>query len=188
MGRRQPARPGETPPFDHDHCSCQINQPGLGVRRRPCRAFRDRAACRRPQRSHRRLPRPSRPGDHRQPVGRSLGEAGCMQRQQNTRRRHCFPLSGKPRSRNLEALRSVQAILDEHNATATLNLVIADGERIVATRHFVRDDVNSFYVASHGDSHLVASEPPDDGLEWKSVPQHHLVCVTSDTLTTIPLE
>ena len=85
-------------------------------------------------------------------------------------------------------VRTTTGILDAHDASATLNLVVADGAQIVATRHSVRAPLNSLYTASRGDSHLIASEPLDGGEEWKPVPEHNLVAVTATTTTTIPLK
>ena len=86
------------------------------------------------------------------------------------------------------ALAATARILDEHNAAASLNLVVADGESVVAARHSVRTPVNSLYTASRRDSHLVASEPLDDDPEWKPVPEGHLVTITASSIMTAPLE
>jgi glutamine amidotransferase len=80
-----------------------------------------------------------------------------------------------------------RAILDEHEAAATLNLVVTDGVSVVAARHSVRAPVNSLYTASRAGSHIVASEPLDDGSEWKAVPEDHLVTVTADSIAISPL-
>jgi len=86
------------------------------------------------------------------------------------------------------ALALTGEILDKYDGAATLNLVVADGESVVAARHSVRAPFNSLYTASRRDSHLVASEPLDDDPEWKSVPEGHLVTVTANSITTVPLE
>ena len=86
------------------------------------------------------------------------------------------------------AMSQVTAILDEHGASATLNLVVADGQTIVATRHSVRGMVNSLYVAARDAAHLVASEPLDDGGDWKPVAEHQLVALTAESMTAVPLE
>jgi glutamine amidotransferase len=86
------------------------------------------------------------------------------------------------------AIDETTAILDAHDAGATLNLVVADGTSVVASRHSVRAPINSLYTAGYGDSHLVASEPLDDDPAWKPVPEGHLVAVTANSVTISPLE
>ena len=86
------------------------------------------------------------------------------------------------------ALAATRRTLDDHDAAATLNLVVSNGTEIVAVRHSVRAPVNSLYVASRADAHLISSEPLDEGTEWKKIPAHHLVRVTADSISTSPLE
>lgn len=85
------------------------------------------------------------------------------------------------------ALDSTTSVLDEYEASATLNLVVTDGSSIVATRHSVRAPVNSLYTASRRDSQVVASEPLDDDSGWKPVPEGHLVAASSTSLVTTSL-
>ena len=76
---------------------------------------------------------------------------------------------------------------------STLNLVISDGSRIVATRYVTRgDDSNSLYFASAGkyscidgvchmdegeDAFLVVSEPLDGSQTWQRVENNHMILV-----------
>jgi predicted glutamine amidotransferase len=78
-------------------------------------------------------------------------------------------------------------VLDAHEASATLNLVVSDGDTIVAARHSVRAPFNSLYVAGREDAHLAASEPLDESSDRKPVPEAHLVSVTATSLTVSPL-
>lgn len=66
---------------------------------------------------------------------------------------------------------------------ARLNLLLADGERLLATTW---GDTLSYLVEDAGV--VVASEPYDDDPRWVDVPDHCLVEVTLDGLTVTPLE
>jgi len=66
---------------------------------------------------------------------------------------------------------------------ARLNLLLTDGQRVLATRW---NDTLSVLRADHGV--VVASEPYDDDPRWTDVPDHHLVEVTADAVTTTDLE
>lgn len=65
---------------------------------------------------------------------------------------------------------------------ARLNVVLADGERVLATRW---GDTLSLLVTDDGVA--VASEPWDDDPRWTDVPDHHLVEVTRDGIRTTDL-
>jgi glutamine amidotransferase len=86
------------------------------------------------------------------------------------------------------ALTETETALARHDTTATLNLVVAHRNEIVAARHSFGDDVNSLYVAAVDGGHWIASEPLDGDSAWKLVPEHHLVKITRDDLTITPLE
>ena len=66
--------------------------------------------------------------------------------------------------------------------TARLNVLLADGERILATRW---GDTLSLLVTDDGVA--VASEPWDDDPRWTDVPDRSLVEVTRDGIRTTPL-
>lgn len=67
--------------------------------------------------------------------------------------------------------------------TARLNVLVADGERILATRW---NDTLS--VLGTDDGVVVASEPYDDDPRWRDVPDHHLVEVSAAGVTVTALE
>lgn len=66
---------------------------------------------------------------------------------------------------------------------ARLNLLLADGNRLLATTW---GDTLSYLVDAAGV--VIASEPYDDDPRWVDVPDRHLVEVTENGLTLIPLE
>lgn len=63
------------------------------------------------------------------------------------------------------------------------NLMIADGQRVHATRHAVNHDSPSLYVGTDSDLYpggwLIASEAFTEGADWQVVPDHHLVVLES---------
>jgi len=60
-----------------------------------------------------------------------------------------------------------------------LNIVIAEKDRIVATRHAINGDCPSLYYCvdekNFPDAKLVASEALTESTCWKTVPEHHLL-------------
>jgi gamma-glutamyl hercynylcysteine S-oxide hydrolase len=66
---------------------------------------------------------------------------------------------------------------------ARLNLLLADGRRILATRW---NDTLS--ILRTDDGVVVASEPYDDDPRWADVPDHHLVDVTAGAVTITDLK
>lgn len=66
---------------------------------------------------------------------------------------------------------------------ARLNLLVANGERIIATRW---NDTLSILRTDAGV--VVASEPYDDDPRWTDVPDHHVVDVTTETVSITDLE
>jgi glutamine amidotransferase len=75
------------------------------------------------------------------------------------------------------------AKLGARDPSARLNLLVTDGNRILATAW---NDTLS--VLRTDDGVAVASEPYDDDPRWSDVPDHHLVDVTADGVTLIGLE
>jgi glutamine amidotransferase len=75
------------------------------------------------------------------------------------------------------------AKLGARDPSARLNLLLTDGERILATAW---NDTLS--VLRTDDGVAVASEPYDDDPRWSDVPDHHLVDVAPDGVTLIDLE
>lgn len=66
---------------------------------------------------------------------------------------------------------------------ARLNLLLTNGQRVLATRWG-----DTLSVLRTGDGVVVASEPYDDDPRWADVPDHHLVDVTPDAVTITDLE
>ena len=75
------------------------------------------------------------------------------------------------------------AELGKRDPGARLNLLLANGERIIATRW---NDTLS--VLRTDDGIVVASEPYDDDPGWSDIPDHHLVDVTAGVVTITDLE
>jgi glutamine amidotransferase len=78
---------------------------------------------------------------------------------------------------------AVVAKLGQRDPAARLNLLLANGERIIATRW---NDTLSILRTDVGV--VVASEPYDDDPRWRDVPDHHLVDVTADAVSISDLE
>jgi len=73
--------------------------------------------------------------------------------------------------------------LGKRDPNARLNLLLSDGERILATRWN-----DSLSVLRADDGVVVASEPYDDDSRWTDVPDHHLVAVVDGSVTMTDLE
>jgi gamma-glutamyl hercynylcysteine S-oxide hydrolase len=73
--------------------------------------------------------------------------------------------------------------LGKRDPAARLNLLLTDGQRVLATRW---NDTLS--VLRTGDGVVVASEPYDDDPGWADVPDHHVVDVTDGVVTVTDLE
>ena len=78
---------------------------------------------------------------------------------------------------------AVVAELGTRDPAARLNLLLANGERIIATRW---NDTLSILRADDGV--VVASEPYDDDPRWLDVPDHHLVDITAGAVSITDLE
>jgi glutamine amidotransferase len=75
------------------------------------------------------------------------------------------------------------ADLGKRDPGARLNLLLTDGERIIATRWG-----DTLSVLRTDDGVVVASEPYDDDPRWTDVPEYHLVEVAADTVAITELE
>jgi glutamine amidotransferase len=84
--------------------------------------------------------------------------------------------------RGLDALAATVAEVGAADPAARLNLLAADGTRLLATTW---GDTLSVLVTDDGTA--LASEPWDDDPAWRDVPDRHLVEVTSDGLTLTPI-
>jgi glutamine amidotransferase len=73
--------------------------------------------------------------------------------------------------------------LGRRDPGARLNLLLADGQQVLATRWH-----DTLSVLRTPDGVVVASEPYDDDPDWTDVPDHHLVSATAETVTLTNLE
>lgn len=85
--------------------------------------------------------------------------------------------------RGLDALGDVVREVAERDPAARLNLLAADGTRLLATTW---GDTLSVLVTATGTA--LASEPWDDDPAWTDVPDRHLVEVTPDGVALVPLD
>jgi glutamine amidotransferase len=82
-----------------------------------------------------------------------------------------------------EAVRELLVRLDDllDGATALLNLLVTEGERLYAVRHAVGDDCPSLYFTTDDElfpeAQLIASECMTDSGIWHPVPPHHLLII-----------
>ncbi|MGY1815115.1 ergothioneine biosynthesis protein EgtC [Blastococcus sp. SYSU D00820] len=84
--------------------------------------------------------------------------------------------------RGMDALAETVAEVGAADPAARLNLLAADGTRLLATTW---GDTLSALVTAEGTA--LASEPWDDDPAWTDVPDRHLVEVTPDGLTLTPI-
>ena len=68
---------------------------------------------------------------------------------------------------------------------ALLNVILTDGERLIASRHAFHDAPPSLYYTSDDDSFpegavVIASEPLTERERWRSVPDGHILVVVPD--------
>lgn len=105
-------------------------------------------------------------------------------------------LDARPEAGLAEAVRAaageVVGVCAEADAEATLNLVVGDGERVVAVRTSHGVDANNPLAVLQGGERwrhasLIASEPLDDDEGWQSVADDQLVEVAPGGTTTRPL-
>lgn len=79
------------------------------------------------------------------------------------------------------AIAEAKDVCGHYEQAATLNVVIADGSSLVATRTALGTRTNSLWVARHHrrwpDALLVASEPLDDDPAWDEVTEDTLVLI-----------
>jgi glutamine amidotransferase len=75
------------------------------------------------------------------------------------------------------------ADLGKRDPGARLNVLLTDGQRIIATRWG-----DTLSVLRADDGVVVASEPYDDDPRWADVPEYHLVEVAADTVAITELE
>ncbi|AGA32948.1 glutamine amidotransferase class-II [Thioalkalivibrio nitratireducens DSM 14787] len=83
----------------------------------------------------------------------------------------------------VDAFSSVQSWLNA--GKALLNVILTDGERLVASRHSVNDPSPSLHYTLDDEAFpegavVIASEPLTDPERWHSIPQGHLLIVVPD--------
>jgi gamma-glutamyl hercynylcysteine S-oxide hydrolase len=73
--------------------------------------------------------------------------------------------------------------LGKRDPAARLNLLLTDGQQIIATRWH-----DTLWLLRGDDGVAIASEPYDDDPRWADVPDHHLVEVRGGAVTLTDLE
>lgn len=86
-------------------------------------------------------------------------------------------------TRGLDALAEVIRQLGAGDPNARLNILAANGSRLLATTWG-----DTLSVLRRDDGVVVASEPYDDDPNWEDVPDRHVVEVTADGVTLTALE
>ena len=86
-------------------------------------------------------------------------------------------------ARGLDALGDTIAEIGAADPAARLNVLAADGSRLLATTWH-----ETLSILRRDDGVVLASEPYDDDGEWEDVPDHHLVEVTSERVTFTALD
>ncbi|HWD78758.1 MAG TPA: ergothioneine biosynthesis protein EgtC, partial [Kribbella sp.] len=81
-----------------------------------------------------------------------------------------------------EAVASVVHDVESAAPGSRLNLLLSDGEQLIATAW-----THSLHVQKTADSVTVASEPFGDG-DWQAVPDRSLLVATATTLQVTPME
>jgi glutamine amidotransferase len=84
--------------------------------------------------------------------------------------------------RGLDALGDTIAEIGAADPLARLNVLAADGSRLLATAWG-----DTLFILRRHDGVVLASEPYDDAPEWEDVPDRHLVEVTSAGVRMTPL-
>jgi glutamine amidotransferase len=82
----------------------------------------------------------------------------------------------------LDALGETIAQIGSLDPTARLNILAANGSRMLATAWG-----DTLSILRRDDGVVLASEPYDDDFEWEEVPDRHLVEVTAQGVTMTPL-
>ena len=75
-----------------------------------------------------------------------------------------------------------------HDAPATLNLAVSDGQRVVASRAHRGLRGNSLYTLVDDDGAWLASEAMHPDCDWTPVPEDHVVVLEADTVSVSRLE
>jgi len=86
-------------------------------------------------------------------------------------------------TRGLDALGDTIAEIGAADPDARLNVLAANGSRLVATTWN-----ETLSILRRDDGVLLASEPYDDDSEWEDIPDHHLVDVTQERVAFTSLD
>lgn len=85
--------------------------------------------------------------------------------------------------RGLDELGDTVAEVGAADPNARLNIVAANGSRLIATTWG-----DTLALLRRPDGVVVASEPYDDDPDWQDLPDRHLIEVTGDDITLTPLK
>jgi len=86
-------------------------------------------------------------------------------------------------ARGIDALGDTIAEIGAADPNARLNILAANGSRLVATAWG-----DTLFILRRDDGVVLASEPYDDDPDWEDVPDRHLVEVTRDGVTLTALD
>ena len=88
----------------------------------------------------------------------------------------------------IQTLRFIETLDHEHKTTSRINLILTDGEKIVATRWSSKpkdDELKVFYKQTDTGT-IIASECLDqDSTSWKELPPQHLISVDVNAVNKI---
>jgi glutamine amidotransferase len=85
--------------------------------------------------------------------------------------------------RGLDELGDIVVELGTADPLARLNVLAADGSRLLATAWG-----DTLSILRRDDGVVLASEPYDDDPDWEDVPDRHLVEVTAESVVLRPLD
>ncbi|MDB5217674.1 MAG: hypothetical protein JWO86_5601 [Myxococcaceae bacterium] len=85
--------------------------------------------------------------------------------------------TGDLAARVRETIGMITTAIRDARVRGQLNLIVASGDELVATRHAVDDDVPSLWMRASADSFTVASEPMEENDGWSEIPAGTLITV-----------
>ena len=94
----------------------------------------------------------------------------------------------KLRDALVEVVAEVRDACQRHRTSATLNVMIGDGTKLVAVRTSEDAPINSSYTAQSEGGTFIVSEPLNEDHHWVSVPDHTLIEATGTELTITSLK
>lgn len=99
-----------------------------------------------------------------------------------------FEAGASLRDATLETLDLIGKILADSGGDASLNIVVGDGRRMVATRYSIDAPQNSLYWLASADGVTVASEPLDEDPDWQRAADDTLIEFTAYDISITPLK